>query len=292
MNVQGRDCCITLKTQYRQVGLPYAEETIREAISVLKEEAPIEGAGNCGGIRKSRGVTGCVITPLNIETVPFLFVLALGRSGLPVYVSGTHGLYRHSVSLSAMESGLRFDLIQDRGTVRTLYEGCRVEGFELRITQGEGQQAAVIKLKLEVTGDYPPVTYPYPDRAAVCGGERFKEDGVSYRINGAEQKNIYGMTLAVRRAGGTQTEVRIHRVLDSVLELPPVIETLEITAQLFRDQYDYKQYGAFRFSLSRLVLIADETMIDSGDAVVGPMRYYCAGSMCVDVFTTDEGIIE
>jgi hypothetical protein len=287
MNVQGRDCCITLKTQYREVGLPYAEETIREAVSLLKEEAAIEGNGNCGAIRRSRGVTGCVITPLNIETAPFLFVLALGRSGLPGDVSGTHGLYRHSVTLSAMESGLRFDLIQDRGTERTLYEGCRVEGFELRIMQGEA-----IKLKLDVTGSYSPVRYSYPERAAVCGGERFKEDGVTYRINGTEYKNIYGMTIAARKAGGTQTEVRIHRVLDFAMELPPVIETLEITAQLLRDQYDYKQYGAFRLTLSRLVLIADETMIDSGDTVIGPRRYYVAGGLSADVFTTDEGVIE
>ncbi|GHV71286.1 hypothetical protein AGMMS49928_22410 [Spirochaetia bacterium] len=290
--VNGRECCITLKTQYREIGLPYAEETIREAVSLLKEEAAIEGDGVCGRIRKPCGVTGCVVTPLSIETAPFLFVLALGRSGLPVFVSGTRNLYRHTISLSAMESGLRFDLIQDRGELRTLYEGCKVEGFELRIMQGEWPQAALIKLKLDVTGDHPPVSYPYPERAAVYGGERFKEDGVIYRINGIEQKNIYGLTITSRKAGGIQTEVRIHRILDSVLELPPVIETLEITAQLFRDHYEFRSYGAFRLNLSRLVLMADETIINSGDAVIGPLRYYCAGLFSADTFNTDEGIIE
>jgi hypothetical protein len=130
MNVHGRDCTITLKTLYRKIGLPYAEETIREAVSLLKEEAAIEGDGICGALRRSRGVTGCVITPLTIETVPFLFALAFGGSGLPVFVSGTHNLYRHSINLSSMESGLYFDLIQERGAMRTLYEGCRVKGFE------------------------------------------------------------------------------------------------------------------------------------------------------------------
>ncbi|GHV77510.1 hypothetical protein AGMMS49942_23310 [Spirochaetia bacterium] len=292
MNVQGRDCTITLKTQYREMGLPYAEETIREAVSLLKENPAIEGDGNCGAIRNSAGVTGCVVTPLSIETVPLLFVLALGRSGVPVFISETKGLYRHTVNLSAMESGLRFDLIQERGTVRTLYEGCRVKGFELRIIRGEA-----IKLKLDITGDQAPVTYAYPDSTAVCGGElaffeRFKENGVKYRINGKEQTNIYGLTIATRKQGGTQTEVWIHRVLESTGELPQLIESLEVTAQLYRDSYEYRSYGAFRLRLSRLVLMADETDINSGDTVIGPLRFYCAGLFSADVFTADEEVIE
>ncbi|GHV04003.1 hypothetical protein FACS189485_08470 [Spirochaetia bacterium] len=287
MNVQGRDCCITLKTQYRELGLPYAEETIREAISLLKEQAAIEGDGICRGIRKPCGVTGCVVTPLSIETAPLLFVLAMGRSGLPVYVSGTRNLYRHTISLSAMEGGLRFDLIQDRGELRTLYGGCRVQGFELRIMRDEA-----FKLRLDIAGDNPPVSYTYPDRAVVCGGEWFKEDGVVYRINGIEQKNIYGLTITTRKDGGAQTEVRIHRVLDVTGEIPPVIETLEITAQLYRDNYEFRSYGAFKLSLSHLVLMADETMIDSGDAVIGPLRYYCAGNVSADVYTSTEDVIE
>jgi hypothetical protein len=149
-----------------------------------------------------------------------------------------------------------------------------------------------IKLKLDITGNCPPVSYPYPERFTVYSGERFKEDGVKYRINNIEQKNIYGLTITTRKAGGTQTEVRIHRVLNSATELPPIIETLEITAQLFRDSYEFRSYGAFRLSLSRLVLMGDETSINSGDTVIGPLRYYCAGLFSVDVFTTDEGVIE
>ncbi|GHV06105.1 hypothetical protein FACS189485_14090 [Spirochaetia bacterium] len=292
MNVQGRDCCITLKTQYREMGLPYAEETIREAVSLLKEQAAIEGDGICGAIRKSCGVTGCVVTPLSIETAPLLFVLAMGQSGLPVYVSGTHNLYHHSVNLLTMEGGLLFDLIQDRGQLRTLYEGCRVQNFELRIMRDEA-----LKLRLDIAGDNPPVSYSYPDIPAVYGSERtfcelFKEDGVVYRINGVEQKNIYGLTISTRKAGGTQTEVRIHRALDITGEIPPVIETLEISVQLFRDNYEKHSYGAFQLNLSRLVLMADETIINSGDAVIGPLRYYAMGGLSVDVFTTSEGVIK
>jgi hypothetical protein len=276
------------------MGLPYAGETIREAASVLKEKAAIEGAGVCGGIRKSRGVTGCVVTPLSIETAPFLFVLALGRPGLPVFVSGTRVLYRHTVNLSAMESGLRFDLIQERGPARTLYEGCGVRDFELRIMRGEA-----IKLKLDICSALPGLCFGDhpPDSPAAYGGERFKEDGVTYRINGTDYTNIYGLTISTRKAGGTQTEVRIHRALNSATELPPIIENLEITARLFRDRYAHWNqgsllYGAFRLTLSRLVLMADETDINSGDAVIGPLRYYCAGDLSADVFNTSEGIIE
>jgi hypothetical protein len=287
MSVQGRDCTITLKTQYREMGLPYAEETIREAVSLLRENPAIEGDGNCGAIRRSVGVTGCVITPLSIETIPLLFVLALGRSGVPVFVSETQGLYRHTVNLSSMEQGLRFDLIQERGAVRTLYEGCRVKGFELRIMRG-----AAIKLKIDIAGDKNPVTYSYPDRLVICGGERFREDGVRYRINGKEYSNIYGLTIATRKPGGTQTEVWIHRILESTGELPQLIENLEITAQLYRDSYEYRSYGMFRLRLSRLVLMADETDINSGDTVIGRLRFYCAGLFTADVFTSDEEVIE
>jgi hypothetical protein len=43
MTVQGRDCSIVIKTRYREMGIPCAEETIREAVSILTEEATIEG---------------------------------------------------------------------------------------------------------------------------------------------------------------------------------------------------------------------------------------------------------
>jgi hypothetical protein len=80
-----------------------------------------------------------------------------------------------------MENGLPFDLIQERGNVRTLYEGCRVKGFELRIMRAEA-----IKLKLDIAGDQAPVTYSNTDKLIVEGGERFKVNGVTYRINGTD----------------------------------------------------------------------------------------------------------
>jgi hypothetical protein len=93
MLVNGCDCSIVIKTQYREMGVPYAAETLREAVSLLVEEAAIEGDGSCGAIRKSGGITGCVVTPLIIGTAPLLLSLAMGSAGLPLYVSESRNIY-------------------------------------------------------------------------------------------------------------------------------------------------------------------------------------------------------
>ena len=61
MKVQGCDCSIIIKSDHGEMGVPYSEETIREAVTLLVEEAAIEGDGTCRApLRKSSGVTGCV----------------------------------------------------------------------------------------------------------------------------------------------------------------------------------------------------------------------------------------
>jgi hypothetical protein len=298
MTVSGRDCVITLKTRYREIGLPYAEETIREAVSLLKEEAAIEGDGVRGAIRKPRGVTGCVITPLTLESAPLLFALVLGRAGAPLFVSESRNLYKHELHL--WPDCPRFDLIQQRGLERRLFEGCRVEGFELRINRGEesersGEDAVrAVMLRLDVAGDNPALGYPADGARAVSGGERFTEQGVRYEIDGGENRDIYGFSVAVKKAGGTRTEVRIHRVLRAEKMFPENIEGLTVTAQLYQERYGAGQqverhYGMFRIGLSRLVLMADETVIDSTGPVIGPLRYYCAGGISAEVFTDGAG---
>jgi hypothetical protein len=42
----------------------------------------------------------------------------------------------------------------------------------------------------------------------------------------------------------------------------------------------------FRITLTRLVFVSDETVIDSADAVIGPLRYYVAGTVAAETFTT------
>jgi hypothetical protein len=269
-----------IKTAYREMGIPYSEETIREAVSLLTEEAPIEGDGFCRAIGKSGGVTGCVVTPLTIGMAPLLFYLAMGNRGLSVYVSETRNLYRYQLNLLPMEDSIRFDLIQNRGGSRKLYEGCAVLGFELRVVR---EQA--IKLKLDISGERPPMTYPYQDIAPTETGERFTGECVSYRINGQEYTNIYGLTFLAKKEGGTKTELWIKRVLPQGPYLPGIIEELIITAQLLRDTYEYRHYGMFQLTITRLVLTADETTVDCADAVIGPLRYYVAGAVNIEVFT-------
>jgi hypothetical protein len=292
MLVNGCDCLIVIKTQYREMGIPYAEETIREAVSLLREEAAIEGDGSCGAIRKSGqqaglGVTGCVVTPLTIGRAPLLLSLAMGSAGLPLYVSETRNLYRYKLNLLPVEDGSRFDLVQERGGSRKLYEGCAVSGFELRFNRGEA-----VHLKLDIKGERPPAVYPYTDPLSTESGERFMGDWVTYRINGTEYLNIYGLTLSTKKEGGTRTELWIKRSLEGGGDLPGVIEELSITTQLLRDTYEYRYFGMFRITLKRLVLVSDETAVDCADGVIGPLRYYVAGTVNAEVFTSTGETLE
>jgi hypothetical protein len=282
MLVHGGDCSIVIKTAYREAGAPYAEETIREAVSLLTEEAALEGDGVCRAIRKGGGVTGCVVTPLTMGTVPLLLSVALGGTGLPLRVSETLNLYRYTLNLLPVEDGSRFDLVQDRGGLWKLYEGCAVTAFELRVHREDA-----IKLKLDIRGERPPAVYPSTGILKTEPGERFMGDAVSCRINGNEYRNMYGLTLSVKKAGGTRTELRIKRPLEHGGDLPDLIEELTITAQLLRDTYEGRYYGMFRMTLKGLVLVSDETSIDCADAVIGPLRYYVGGTVFSEVFTSD-----
>jgi hypothetical protein len=287
MITNGRDCSIVIKTGYREAGLPYAEETVREAFSLLREEAPVEGAGSRGALRKSAGVTGCVVTPLTIGTAPLLLCLAMGGAGLSAYVSETRNLYRYGLKLLPAEDSARFDLVQDRGGERRVYEGCAVTGFELRIRRGEA-----VRLKLDIRGEQPPALYPYRDPLKAEAGERFSGDYVSCRINGDECPDAYGLTLMAKKEGGTKTELWIKRALERGGDLPGVIEELSVTARLFRDSYEYRHYGMFRLALSRLVLVSDETSVGCADGVIGPLRYYIAGTVNAEAFTSTGETLE
>ena len=286
MKVNGCDCSIVIKTAHREMDIPYSDETLREAVSLLEEEASIEGDGVCRAIRKIGGVTGCVITPLTIETAPLLLQLAMGGAGLPVYVSETRNLYKCCLNLLPLEDTDLFDLIQDRGNERRLFEGCRISGFELRIMREEA-----IKLRLDIQGEHYPVVYPYKDTFETESGERFNEDGVTYKINGQEIKNIYGITLSSKKEGGTKTELWIKRALDNGTDIPELIEEMIITAQLLKDKYENRHYGTFRITMKRLVLTSDETNVNSSDTVIGPLRYYVADTVFTEVFISGGEVI-
>jgi len=285
MNMRGCDCSIVIKTAYREFDVPYSEETLREAVSLLVEEAAIEGDGVKRVLRKAGGVTGCVVTPLTIGSAPHLLYLAFGYAGDLVFVSETRNVYKYQLNLIAMEDTEHFDLIQDRGGERRLFEACFVNGFELRVVRGE-----TIKLKLDLCGERPPVVYPYADVFDREHGERFNGDCVSYMINGQEYKSIYGVTLVSKKGSGTKTEIWIKSVLGGGFDLPGIIDEFTFTAQLLRDSYEHRYFGTFRITLKQLVLVSDETNVNSADAVIGPLRYYAADTVTAEVFENSEQI--
>jgi len=285
MLVNGCDCSIVIKTDHWEIDVPYSNETVREAVTLLQEEASIEGDGVCRGLRKIGGVTGCVVTPLTIGTAPLLLYLAMGGADNPVFVSETRNLYLYRFDLIPTEDTKHFDLAQDRKSERRLFEGCRVQGFELRVMRDEA-----IKLKIDIVSECLARAYPYLDTFEREAGERFKGDYVTYNINGQEYKNIYGITLVSKKQGGTKSIILIKRekIKDGFAtqssDIPEIIEEMSITAQLLRDKHEYKYYGIFRITLKRLVLVSDETEINSSDTVIGPLRYYISGSASTDIF--------
>jgi hypothetical protein len=146
-----------------------------------------------------------------------------------------------------------------------------------------------IKLKLEITSDCPPEmsrSQTSEMSSSDIGKERFNGDFVTYKINGQEYKNIYGVTISVKKENGTKTELLIKRALENGGDLPEVIGEMTITARLLRDKHEYRHFGTFRITLYRLVLISDETEIEASDTVIGPVRYYCAGSVFAETFTS------
>jgi len=283
MKVQGRDCSIVIKTINHEFDVPYSEETIREAVSLLQEEAAIEGDGNCKAIVKKSGVTGCVVTPLTLDTAPLLLYLAFGLAGRPFFVSETRNNYSCKLTLLPLEDTECFDLIQDRGNERRVFEDCRIHGFELRVENKEA-----IKLKLDICGERSATSYLYSDVPERTKGERFKSDCVDYYFNGKINNFIYGITLSVKKLGGTKTEIWIKRILSVNNDLPECIDELVIISRLLLTKYDRSNYGLFSIKLKNLVLISDETNVNAADTVIDPLRYYVSGGMIADVYTSSD----
>jgi predicted transposase YbfD/YdcC len=117
------------------MGVPYAEETIREAVSLLTEEAAIEGDGSCRAVRKSNGFTGCAVTPLTIGTAPLLLYLAMGSTKLPLYVSETRNLYRYMLNLLPVEDSTK-ELPEDLWQGEEEKGHGRIELREIRTVTG------------------------------------------------------------------------------------------------------------------------------------------------------------
>jgi hypothetical protein len=210
----------------------------------------------------------------------------MGAAGLPLFVSATRNLYQYRLNLLPMSDTEYFDLIQDRGGERRIFEHCRIKSFELRFIRGEA-----VKLKLDIAGEYAPAVYSYTNTFKWEQGERFSGDCVTYAINGRKFKNIYGVTLLSEKENGTKTEIWIRRALEQGTDIPGIIDEMKITAQLLRDTYEARRFGTFAITLKRLVMISDETEIDTSGAVIGPLRYYVSGTVLTEVCTSGEDSI-
>jgi hypothetical protein len=168
-----------------------------------------------------------------------------------------------------------------------------VTSFELRI---EREQS--IKLRLDVSSENRPRAYPYDEDIPREQGECFHSGCVVYSIQDTSTgsvsdiyQNIYGLTIQCTKENGIKTEVWIKRVLEIGKEIPEHIEELMITARLLRDSYEASRFGTFRIRLNNLVLITDETNIESSDAVMGLLRYAVIGSFCAEVFTSGDNAL-
>jgi hypothetical protein len=154
-----------------------------------------------------------------------------------------------------------------------------------------GAMPGTVFLRLDISGDTPPEPYLLETDSGLTPAERFKEPGVRYALNGVEHRDIYGLTVTTAKQGGTKTEVWIKRIISDGGEFPTDIESLTVTARLFREHYEWRLPGTFRLTLSNLLLMTDETSVNTSGPVIGPLRYYCMGSVSAEVFTEHEGVL-
>jgi len=291
MKVNGNECTIVIRTAHNDIFIPYAEETVREAVSFLTEETPIEGDGNYKAIQKKCGVTGCIVTPLTIKTAPLLLYIAFGSSEKPVFKSETRNIYGYLLKLFLLEDSGFFDVIQDRKnkpvpSEHRLFKNCRVNSFEFRV---EREQA--IKLKLDLCGENAAAPFLYTDPIINEIGERFDSNYVDYWINGKENHHLYGLTMLVKKEKCVKTEIWIRRVIEKESDVPEKIDELIILARLLNDKYEFRSYGLFRITLKKLVFISDETNVNSSDAVVGSLRYCVMSDVTATVYTSGEKVL-
>jgi len=286
MKVNGNECSIVMRTTNHEFYVPYAEETVREAVSFLAEETPIEGDGNFKAIQKKSGVTGCIVTPLTLKTVPYLFYIAFGTAEKPTFKSEIRNLYGSLLKLLLLEDSDRFNVIQDRKTERRIFINCRINGFEFRV-----EREQPVKLKLDLCGENTAAPFLYTDPIINEIGERFDSNYVDYWINGKENHFIYGLTILVKKDKGVKTEIWIRRNIEKENDVPEKIDELIISARLLNDKYEFRSYGLFRITLKKLVFISDETNVNSSDTVIGSLRHCVMGDVFASVFSSNGALL-
>jgi len=283
--IQGNEIILRLVTTGCDIVVPFCNKTLRDKYDLYLAEAAIEGAGLRAGIAERSGVCGGFTTPLTLKTAPVLLGVMFGDVKTAFFVSGTQNMYQTDIKLCGADISKRFTLVEEWGNTKKEYADCVCSGFEIRIHREEA-----LKAHLDIDSDKPMSSEQLAmsnekDEKALRfdGGERFKEVGVSYFIDGKFYYSIYAATLCVNKTGGCKTELLVNRVLEKE-DLPEHIDLLDISARMFREQYEERRYGTFHITLFNLDLISDETAVNSADAVIGPLHYAVSGSVNAAVY--------
>ena len=73
---------------------------------------------------------------------------------------------------------------------------------------------------------------------------------------------------------GKISALHIKRALFAGNNIPEIIEDFRLTART-----NGGEFAQFAVQVKRLVLVSDETEVDSADYVLGTLRYYIAGAV-------------
>jgi hypothetical protein len=289
--VHGNEVLLRMIVGDADVEVPFSGSTLRDKYDVWTYEAAIEGDGLCRALTEKAGATGGFTTPLTLGTAPAVLEAMFGKSKESSFVSGTRDLYVTHSDLCAADTSERFSLIEEWGNTNKVYPDCVCTAFELRIHRGEAVRAHLDIDSDSKSNEQRAESKEKTGNALQVGsGERFKEYGVSYLIDGKYYNNIYASTLSVKKAGGCKTELFLNRVLLNE-DLPERINSITIRARLFRDKYEEREYGRFIICLNDLRLIANETAVNTADAVIGQLRYVVSGFVSVETYRRGNEIL-
>ena len=132
MNVQGRDCTLTVAKDGELIPLPYSEETVRQTSKGYSLPGCIGERNRELTVVTGKIIEGCFITRLEYLNVLPLFLLFFNCNE-------------------------KFDLYADRIYEKVIYRNLIPKSFELRAENGEA-----FKLRLDVNSTYDSYTSSWP----------------------------------------------------------------------------------------------------------------------------------
>ena len=112
MNIQGKDCTLTVARDCEFIPLPYSEETVRQTSKGYSLPCVIGKRNRDKFILSKKAITGCFVTRLDYNYVEQLFLLLF---------------YDNEV----------FNIYTDRIYEKVVYKNLTFKSFELRVTNGD-----------------------------------------------------------------------------------------------------------------------------------------------------------